>query len=85
MMPIGYENPNGNQSKVAPVMSLTNDEQVLQMAAARLANIVSEGEQAAHRLKTLLSTCSHRVFNDMPGDPYDIRRCLICCAYLGLV
>ena len=81
----GYQNPNGDQSKVEPVRSLLKAESKLKGVAKSLLYAMAAGERAEKKLQALQDKCTHRVFIDAPGEPYDIRHCCICGAGLGLI
>jgi hypothetical protein len=73
--PIGYTNPGGDESKIEPVFELTSIEQAQQALLVELEVEISMAEDARDEV---LNACTHRVFEDVPGVPYDLRRCLIC-------
>lgn len=79
--PDGFENPNGDQSRVQPTQ-MTDEERQLQQKIRRSESIF---EQASGTLERDRSKCKHRVFKDIRGFPYDLRTCIICGLDLGVV
>lgn len=51
--------------------SLTEEE-------TKLAKDIAECQAMAFRLQRLLKSCTHRVWYDQAGHPYDVRICFIC-------
>ncbi len=82
---VGYQNPNGDQSKVEPVRTLLKQESKTKGLAKTLLYAMAAGERAEKKLMKLRESCKHRVFIDEPGEPYDHRHCCICGGSLGRV
>lgn len=86
---LGYENPGGDQGKIAPVFQFTREERTRRArvfrAISNIATATAALQKAEKELETLTTGCGHRVFLDTSGFVYDVRECVICQTQLGLV
>lgn len=85
--PVGYTNvvPGNESTPLVEVLAFTAEQEDVRRRLISLVAKIAEGEQAYRDVQKLRAKCTHHVFNDRPGFPYDTRHCSICGAAMGLL
>ena len=81
--------PGDETTKVLPVYVLTEEQQAARTAIATARQKYNDAKDAARQagkeIDRLMEACTHHVFTDVAGFPYDSRTCYLCGGGMGSV